>query len=54
MALLGFDLFMRCRERIYEIKANEAKRRLYVLERMYGAEGTSAACGPEAPSAPRP
>jgi hypothetical protein len=26
LALLAFDLFMSCRERIYEIKANEAKR----------------------------
>jgi hypothetical protein len=38
MALLAFDLFMKCRERMYEIKANEAKRRIYVLERMYGME----------------
>jgi hypothetical protein len=28
MALLAFDLFMKCRERIYEIRVNEAKRRL--------------------------
>jgi hypothetical protein len=54
MALLAFDLFMKCRERIYEIKANEAKRRIYVLERMYGMEPSATACGPEVPSAPRP
>lgn len=36
VALLGFDLFMKCREQIYEIKTNEAKRRLFVLDRMYG------------------
>jgi len=41
MALLAFDLFMRCRERIYEIKENEAKRRTALLERMY-APGSSA------------
>lgn len=35
MALLAFDLFMRCREQIYEIKAGEAKRRLFVLERIH-------------------
>ena len=35
MALLAFDLFMKCREQIYEIRANEAKRRLFVLERMH-------------------
>lgn len=52
MALLAFDLFMKCRERIYEIKANEAKRRIYVLERMYGVEPSATACDPEAPSAP--
>jgi hypothetical protein len=25
---------MQCRERLYEIRANEAKRRLFVLERI--------------------
>ncbi len=54
MALLAFDLFMKCRERIYEIKANEAKRRIYVLERMHGMEASATACGPEVPSPPRP
>jgi hypothetical protein len=34
MALIAFDQFMRCREQIYEIKTNEAKRRLFVLERL--------------------
>lgn len=34
MALLAFDLFMQCREHLYEIKVNEAKRRTYLLERM--------------------
>jgi len=33
-ALLAFDLFMRCREEIYEIKAREAQRGVYVWERM--------------------
>jgi hypothetical protein len=33
VALLAFDLYMKCREKIYEIKAEEAKRRVYVLER---------------------
>ncbi|MGD0263407.1 MAG: RsbRD N-terminal domain-containing protein [Candidatus Methylomirabilota bacterium] len=49
MALLAFDLFMKCREKIYEIKANEAKRKIYVLERMYGVQPAATACGPEAP-----
>jgi hypothetical protein len=30
MALLAFDLFMKSREKIYEIKADEARRRFYV------------------------
>jgi RsbRD-like negative regulator of sigma factor len=34
MALLAFDLFMRCRERIYEVRVNETRRRLYLLKRM--------------------
>lgn len=34
MVLLAFDLFMQCRERLCEIRANEAKRRLFVLERI--------------------
>jgi len=34
MALLAFDLYMKCREKIYEIKAEEAKRRVYLLERV--------------------
>jgi hypothetical protein len=53
MALLAFDLFMRCREKIYEIKANEAKRRIYVLEKRYGMETSATASGPEVPSPPR-
>jgi hypothetical protein len=34
MALLAFDLFMRCRERVYEIKATAAGRRTFLLDRM--------------------
>ncbi len=36
IALTAFDLFMKCREQLYEIRANEARRRLFVLERMRG------------------
>jgi RsbT co-antagonist protein rsbRD N-terminal domain len=35
MALAGFDLFMKCREKIYGVRADEARRRTDVLERMY-------------------
>jgi hypothetical protein len=34
LALLAFDLFMKCREEIFEIKAREARRQVYVWERM--------------------
>jgi hypothetical protein len=33
LALMAFDLYVKYRERIYEAKANEVKRRVYVLER---------------------
>ncbi len=35
MALLAFDLFMKCRERIYEIKANESRRMGFLVERTH-------------------
>jgi hypothetical protein len=35
LALLAFDLFMRCREQVYEIKVNEIKRRSFILERAH-------------------
>ncbi len=34
LALLAFDLYMKCREEIYDIKAREARRKVYVLERI--------------------
>jgi hypothetical protein len=34
MALLAFDMFMKCRERIYELKTNESRRRDFVAERI--------------------
>ncbi|SPE34634.1 dissimilatory sulfite reductase system component, protein DsrT [Candidatus Sulfopaludibacter sp. SbA6] len=33
MALLAFNLYMKYRERTFEARANEARRRVYVLER---------------------
>lgn len=47
MALLAFDLFMQCRERIYEIKASEAKRRVYLLERLHQSAPSSSGGGVE-------
>jgi len=34
LALTSFDIFMECKEKIYEIKANEAKRMTYRLLRQ--------------------
>jgi len=31
MALLAFDIYMKCREKVYELKAMEAKNRTYFL-----------------------
>ena len=36
LALLGFDIYMRCREKLYEINANEAKNRVSRLLRKAG------------------
>jgi hypothetical protein len=42
VALLAFDLYMRCREEIYEIKAREGQREVYVWQRMHQrAQGES-------------
>jgi len=35
MARIGFDLFVECREKIYAVRADEARRRTDVLERMH-------------------
>lgn len=42
LALLAFDLFVRCREQICEIKANDVRRRTYVSRRL-AANSASAA-----------
>lgn len=39
MALLAFDLFIQCRERLYEIKAHEVRRRFEVLLKRHGVKG---------------
>ncbi len=36
MALLGFDIYMGCREKIYEIRAKEAKNRVSGLLQKSG------------------
>jgi hypothetical protein len=35
VALIAFDLYMKCRERIYEVVADEARRRVARLEQIY-------------------
>jgi RsbRD-like negative regulator of sigma factor len=52
MTLLAFDLFMRCRESIYEVRANETRRRLYLLERMHESNLPRTAEGRRASSRP--
>ena len=40
MALAAFDLFMRCREQVYEVQVSEARRKVGLLEKIYsGVEG---------------
>ncbi len=34
-ALMAFDLYMKCREKIYEVVADEARRRVARLEQIY-------------------
>ncbi|MCW5977138.1 MAG: RsbRD N-terminal domain-containing protein [Bryobacteraceae bacterium] len=38
LALLAFDLYMECREQLSEIRVREARRRMWVMERMAGKE----------------
>lgn len=37
-ALLGFDLYMSCREKILEVQIEEARRRTAQLERIYSGD----------------
>ena len=39
MVLLALDLYVKYRERTYQARANEARRRLFVLERRMAAPG---------------
>lgn len=47
MALLAFDLYTKWRERLSEIKVNEARRRVALLARLRGAEASSEGAGGE-------
>ena len=42
MVLVAFNLYEKYRERIFEARANEARRRVYVLERRMRPEETEA------------
>ena len=37
LAVRAFEAFVRCREKIFEIKADQARRRVFVLERRFAA-----------------
>jgi hypothetical protein len=41
LALLAFDLFVKCREQVYELKVNEIKRRSFIMERAHRKEQPS-------------
>jgi len=47
MALLAFDLYMRCREKMYEIRANEAKNQVSALLRKKGLLSEAPAWKPD-------
>ena len=47
MALLAFDVYMRCREKMYEIRANEAKNQVSALLRKKGLLSEAPAWNPE-------
>jgi hypothetical protein len=54
LALLAFDIYMKCREKSWQIQVKEAKSRVYVLEKVASrkARGSSAAsAGPPVPPA---
>lgn len=40
MALLAFDLYVQCREQIYELKTKEISRMNFLSERMQSNENT--------------
>jgi RsbRD-like negative regulator of sigma factor len=54
VALLAFEIYMKCRERLYEIRANEARRRIFVLERRHGLDPGADPAGTEAVAEPSP
>ena len=49
LALQAFDAYSACREKIFAIKADEAKRKLYILERIYGTAEAAENGGGSAP-----
>lgn len=42
LVLRAFDLYVRCREELYQIRAHDARRRALVLERMHARLGGGA------------
>ena len=42
LVLLGFDRYAACREQMAEIRVHEARRRLFLLERMHGGGAPTA------------
>ena len=40
LALVAFDIYVRCREQVYELRINEVKRRVSALWRRFEREGS--------------
>jgi hypothetical protein len=50
MALLAFDLYMKCREELYEIKVRERQREMFVWGRMSRRVQHDSGCSPKGSS----
>lgn len=50
LALLAFDIFMQCREKLYEIKANEVRNMTYRLLQRANMQDAAEAFRPDQPS----
>ena len=54
IGLIAFDLFMQCREKIYELRANEVHTRSFRAFKRAGLIAETSSAGPETPDADEP
>jgi RsbRD-like negative regulator of sigma factor len=47
LALLAFDIYMKCREKSWQIQVKEARSRVYVLEKVASRKGRSSSAAPD-------